>query len=458
MVTAFVFPATEAGADLHSLRRRLLVSATLLLVLFFGVLGFVLIKEFKETVFDNVQDALRNQILLLMADIELVDGQVEMPVRVAEPRLSQSDSSLYAEVRQQQVAWRSDSLLEQSLPTLTHIQGEFLFTDASSDESGLLHMTFGATWETEQGDMPFSVHVAEVAQPHIKRVQRYERAMWLWLAALGGALILLLWTVLAWALNPLAKVTTQVSEIEQGQRRRFDEDFPLEVSQLTQNLNQLLGFEEKRIERHKEVLGNLAHSLKTPIAVLSGLRYARETKDQVDPQLETMRNIIEYQLQSASAVGRRRFAKPIEVIAPTKQIISSLSKLHQSKNLRHEIVSPSDLQFFGDQGDWMELVGNLLDNAFKWASGEVSIDISPIPLENGQSNRHGVRIVVEDDGPGIDDQLKQRIIERGVRLDSQTPGHGLGLHIVKGIVEAYEGELAIEARTPSGTRFIVTLN
>ena len=117
--------------------------------------------------------------------------------------------------------------------------------------------------------------------------------------------------------------------------------------------------------------------------------------------------------------------------------------------------------FFGDEGDWMELVGNLIDNAFKWANSSVHITISNMTLEAHNSHRQGVQIEVDDDGPGIDSQLRKTIIERGVRLDSQTPGHGLGLHIVKGIIEAYQGDLALsdseQPQASHGTRFVVRL-
>ena len=445
---------------MYSLRRRLLCSAIGLIVVFFGVLGIVLTATFKDTVLSNSEDALRNQILLLMADIELEEDAIVMPSRVAEPRLSQADSSLYAQISRPKkgIVWRSDSLLEDDLQISQPDLGEFRFADRSDEKKSLLQMSFGVSWETEQGDVPFVIHVAELADSYLNRVRRYERALWIWLSALGGALVMLLLAVLAWVLKPLRKVSTQVGEIEQGQRQRFDEDYPLEVSQLTQNLNQLLSFEEQRITRHKEVLGNLAHSLKTPIAVMSGLDYDNVggNRVQVNDQLDTMRNIIEYQLQSASAVGRRRFAKPILIAEQSRQVLSSLSKLHKDKQLEFVSDIPSDLVFYGDKGDWMELLGNLLDNACKWAQSRVYVRLSALPLDDRQSSRAGIYLVVEDDGPGIDALVKKTVLERGVRLDSQTPGHGLGLHIVKGIVEAYEGDIEID-RLDQGTRFSVSL-
>ena len=106
----------------------------------------------------------------------------------------------------------------------------------------------------------------------------------------------------------------------------------------------------------------------------------------------------------------------------------------------------------------MEVAGNLLDNAFKWANKSVSVSIKNVANQNKESQRQAIRIVVKDDGAGIDDEVKQNVLQRGVRLDSQTPGHGLGLHIVKGIVQAYEGELSVTDNPPSGTCFDVVLN
>jgi len=431
-------------------------------------MGFALNRAFENSVLSNAEDALRNQILLMIANIDVIEGEIVVPPLLPEPRLSQADSNLYAQIsvldesKNQVVQWRSRSLLEEQLPVLASSLGKFEFYPIVKwlDNPQVYSMTLGVEWETEQGDFPFSVQVSEHSQSYLKRLARYQRQVGVSLLILGGSLIALLLVLLGWALKPLNRVTTQVSEIEEGKRQRFDEDYPLEVSRLTQNLNQLLNYEEQRIDRQKEVLGNLAHSLKTPIAILSGLNYDAENAQETERQLSSMQTIIDYQLQSASAVGRRRFARPIEIRAATQQIINSLNKLHQEKNLKVSIDIDDVVQFFGDHGDWMELAGNLLDNAFKWADSKVSVSaINIAPSNSTGSHRLAVKLTVEDDGQGIDADLKATILQRGVRLDSQTPGHGLGLHIVKGIVEAYQGELSIEdVELGKGTRFVVIMN
>ncbi len=461
---------------MYSLRRRLLISSALLLLVFLGVMGFGLNREFKRSVLSSAEDTLRTQVLLLMSGIEVVEGQVLPPPVLSEPRLQQPDSDLFAQLSvlpgtvnpvqqdQTRAIWRSPSLLDRSLPHADSRFGVFDFT-ASQAWSGLSInvMTLAVEWETDTGNVPFVIQVSESDKQYKRRLARYQRQVGVWLIFFGGALIVLLLGMLGWSLKPLERVRRQVNEIEEGTRKRFDEDYPTEVSRLTQNLNQLLNFEEQRIERHKEVLGNLAHSLKTPIAVLKGLKYDTQTHVEASEQLATMQTIIDYQLQSASAVGRRRFAKALDVSDITEQVVRSLEKLHLEKRLEVSLNIQTSTVFYGDQGDWMEVIGNLCDNAFKWSESELSINIEnldrTLEKKTGASKKTSIKIEVQDDGPGIDDALKHTILQRGVRLDSQTPGHGLGMHIVKGIVQAYEGELQIERSDfSSGTKFTVILN
>jgi two-component system sensor histidine kinase PhoQ len=429
------------------------------LLVFLGLMGFGLNKAFEQSVLSNAEDALKNQVLLLMANVDVIDGQIVVPTVLSEARLSQADSNLFAQITtpSKGVVWQSESLLGASLPQLRSDMGQYNFSDSLAwpSHQAVFVVSFGVEWETEQGDLPFTVQLAEYKTIYLKRLSRYQRQLAIWLGVLGVVLVVLLLALLSWALKPLVRVTKQVGEIEQGARQRFDEDYPTEVAILTQNLNQLLNFEQQRINRQKDVLGNLAHSLKTPIAVLSGLSYSDENQSDARQQLSAMQNIIDYQLQSASAVGRRRFSKPIEIRDSTQQIINSLSKLYPDKNISVSFEVAADVVFHGDQGDWMELAGNLLDNAFKWATSKVTITVINTPQG---SHRLAIRLEVADDGAGIDQPLKATISQRGVRLDSQTPGHGLGLHIVKGIVEAYNGELSIEDNVPCGTRFVAVLN
>ena len=422
-------------------------------------MGIGLNNAFKQSVLTNAEDALQNQIVLLMTNIDVINGNIEVAKIVSEARLTQVDSDLYAQIQSSdgEVVWRSPSLFDTSLPNSESTLGEFKFIEKVDwpDKPKIYLMSFGVEWESDQGDIPFTVTVGEHTKKYQLSLIKYQRQIGFLLVILGLSLLTLLLLLLSWALKPLVKVTKQVEEIEQGKRLRFDEDYPFEVSRLTQNLNQLLNFEDKRINRQKEVLGNLAHSLKTPLAVLTGLKHSSDVDHDVQTQLRSMQNIIDYQLQSASAIGARQFAKPISVLEPTQKIINSLSKIHADKIISVEINIRDTTSFYGDEGDWMELVGNLLDNAFKWAKSQIEISVSN--LDNG-TNRQSTVIKIVDDGIGINDELKTKILERGVRLDSKTPGHGLGLHIVNGIVDAYQGNMDISKVAEQGTKFTIQLN
>ena len=442
----------------QSLRTRLLISAALLMVVFLGIMGIGLNKAFERSVLSNAEESLRNQILLLMSNIDVVDNRLSIVNDLLEPRLLQPDSDLFAQIirPEEGVVWRSPSLLEGEMPEVVGALGEFYFASEFvwQGQPASYATALNVEWETDQGDFPFTIQVSERRANYNQRVENYGQQILTWLSVMGASLLVLLLLLFGWALKPLKRVTQQVSEIEQGQRQRFDEDYPKEVSRLTQNLNQLLNVEENRIIRQKEVLGNLAHSLKTPIAVLKGIKYADINKKDVETELGTIQNIIDYQLQTASTVGRRRFAKPVLIKPLTDKILHSLNKLYADKALTVEVDIEPTACFYGDEGDWMELCGNLLENAFKWTSSKVSITV--VNKDQG-SSRKAIEIKISDDGPGIDEQAKKLILERGVRLDSQTPGHGLGLSIVKGIVDAYNGEIMVADNQPQGTVFKVEL-
>lgn len=441
-----------------------------MVVIFLGLMGAALNRAFEESVVDNAKNALRNQILLLISSIEVDQGNVMPPIGVSEPRLLQPDSDLFAQIEvpsaqpsQEEsvdsiIVWRSASLLDRDLPLNDGSMGEFKFLSNQQWNGERINlMTLAVEWETESGMTPFMVRVGESNQTYIKRLARYKNQVLVWLSLFGGALIVLLLGMLGWTLKPLERVRKQVADIEEGDRHRLDEDYPLEVTRLTKNLNKLLDYEEQRIDRQKEVLGNLAHSLKTPIAILKGFDFSPSVKSEVVEQLGSMENIINYQLQSASTVGRRHFSKAIKINEPTQKLVRSLQKLHSTKEIDVEIEIPKGTVFFGDEGDWMEVVGNLIENAFKWCEQRISITIINSEEVHG-SRRLPISVVVQDDGPGIDADSRDKILQRGVRLDSQTPGHGLGMHIVKGIVQAYDGSIDVsESDFGEGTKISITL-
>ena len=442
-----------------ALRTRLILLGCVLLFVLLSVVSIGISRAFHDSVMANAQDSLRNQVLLLLASMNVVNGEIEMPLVMPDPRLSQTNSSLFAQIRNDdnRVLWRSASLLDDEIVVDEPATSEITFhPQARLSGSQKIYVTdLKVEWETADGVVPFTVQVAELQRGYRQRLAEYNRQVLTLLASLGVLILAALALLFYWFLGPLNRIAEEVSEVESGKRREFNEDYPKELNQLTHNLNQLLEHEDRRIERHKEVLGNLAHSLKTPIAIMAGLKLDSESEGDARDQLEQMQAIIDYQLNSASTIGPRRFSRPIDVSAVSQKIIESLTKLHKSRALSVTTDIGEHVLFFGDEGDWHELLGNLLDNAFKWAHKGVWVTLEPVQGDDAQ--RPGLRLSVADDGPGLSAQDAERITERGVRLDTQTPGHGLGLNIVKGIVTAYGAELSLSTHAGAGTQWEILI-
>ncbi len=442
-----------------ALRTRLILLGCALLLTLLSVVSIGISRAFHESVLANAQDALRNQVLLLLASMNVVDGQIEMPSAMPDPRLSQLNSSLFAQIRGDDGAllWRSPSLLDDQI-VVSQVESNDMIFNPSARLSGaqpVYATSLRVAWETSDGVVPFTVQVAELQRDYRRRMAEYNRQVLTLLASLGVLILAALLLLFYWFLRPLNRIAEEVSEVEMGKRRSFNEDYPIELNQLTHNLNQLLEHEDRRIDRHKEVLGNLAHSLKTPIAILNGLTFAQDVETEAREQLKQMQAIIDYQLNAASSIGPRRFSRPIDISSISRRIVESIAKLHKARDVRLNVTLQEDVLFFGDEGDWHELLGNLVDNAFKWASTTVWVSLDRCPGADAQ--RPGLILSVADDGPGLSAVDAQRITERGVRLDMQKPGHGLGLHIVKSIVEAYGAELTLSTHSGQGTQWQIRM-
>jgi two-component system sensor histidine kinase PhoQ len=221
---------------------------------------------------------------------------------------------------------------------------------------------------------------------------------------------------------------------------------------LTENLNALLDNAESHLARYRNALGDLAHSLKTPLAVLRGALDTptpdEETKAAMREQIERMNRIVEYQLKRAAASGRSHLTPPVSVAEKTRQLVSALNKVYADKAIDCRAEIDPDLIFHGDEGDLLEILGNLADNAFKWSRRRVQLDAR-------RAGDGRLELRVDDDGPGIPAEVAERLLERGERADPSVPGHGLGLAIVNSIVRAYGGRLILESSPLGGAAIIV---
>ncbi len=288
----------------------------------------------------------------------------------------------------------------------------------------------------------------------------FRRALWGYLGAVGAVLLLFQVGVLRWSLRPLRRVIDELKRVQRGIATRMSERHPRELEPLTESINAFIESERENLERQRNILADLAHSLKTPLAVLrtrldSGAGDA-ELRAELSEQLRRMNDLVGYQLSRAASGGHKLFAAPLAIEPNAEEIVRGLEKVYASKGVLCEFEIEPDARFYGEKGDLQELLGNLLENAFKWARSRVLLTVR---IGASATNRRpGLMLMVEDDGPGIPEEKIALVLQRGVRGDERVQGHGIGLAIVQDIVRSYRGELQVgHSAELGGARFAVTL-
>ena len=444
-----------------SLNSRILVAAGLVLIAFLGTASFGIDRSFRDTTLTAVHERLKAQVFMLLGLANFDDPRAPpMPAVLPDALLSTTDSGHYAQVFEGEggLVWRSRSMLGFGVqPPPQRPLGEFHFEETlSSTDEALLCTSYSVEWETRGRDKPriYTLQACEGRAALELQVRGFQRSLWLWFSILTVLMLLIQTAILRWGLTPLRAVAIEVRAIETGRQTAITGEYPRELRSLTRNLNALIAGRDTHVQRYRNALGDLAHSLKTPLAVLrSALEAGRFDADSVRTLKEQVAQIddtVRYQLQRAATVGRNAFAPPVEVAPMIERIAGSLRKVYHERNLTIETSVDASARFFGDRGDLMEVVGNLADNACKWARSRVAVRALPLAIRPGQ-RRHALEVVVEDDGPGMPGDQVQQALKRGGRLDESAEGHGIGLSVVRDVVETgYGGLLSIES-TDEGT-------
>jgi two-component system sensor histidine kinase PhoQ len=441
-----------------------LFAATAVLAAFLGLTGVALDRAFQNSVLELSRERLEARIFLLLgaADVDR-RGRLDMPPALPESRLSSPGSGAYAAVRtvEGELLWQSESSLGIVIPyPRAGRPGVTAFGEviATSGET-VLAQSYPVAWELASGEERVLVFQAAESRAGVDaQIGVFRRALWTWLV--GAALLLLAAqaAVLLWGLSPLRRVAREIEEIEAGEREALAGDYPRELEGLTTNLNALIRSGHARLQRYRDSLSDLAHSLKTPLAVLRGSteEVPEQTREVIREQVDRMNQTIEYQLQRAAASGRSALATPVEVAPVAERIGRTLDKVYADKALAIDLDIDEGAVFVGDPGDLTELIGNLMDNACKWARQAVRLRVANVDGEGRSRGR--LQIAVEDDGPGIAEAQRARVLERGVRADSLVPGQGIGLAVVREMVEeVYGGRIEIADSGLGGALVRLTL-
>jgi len=446
----------------QSLHGRLLIISTLVLAGFLGAAGVALYQAFRDSAEAAMQQRLQDQVYALLgAADEDRQGRLLLPASFPDTRYSTPDSGLYAKVRgrQGELDWRSPSLTGRDWDFLRPQQpGDNRFHRQRDDGVELLVINAGIAWlDYEDREQLYTLAVAMDTAPLLREVERFRASLWAWLGGFAMVLLLAQGGILHWGLRPLRRVEGDLNEIEAGRADRLQGNYPKELRGLTGNLNSLIAGARANQLRYRNSLGDLAHSMKTPLAILrNAADEASEPspfRDQVGEQVERMDSIVQHQLRRAAAAGKRTLGKAIEVGPLVERLTRSLQKVYRDKAVAVDLDLAADLRFFGDEADLMEVLGNILENAFKYGRGRVRVVAESLP--SGSGPRPGLVLRIDDDGPGIELGQAEAVMQRGRRMDQQMPGQGIGLSVAREIVSVYDGEIRIERSELGGARVLI---
>ncbi len=411
--------------------------------------AFLLTDLYSRALDRDLTESLEFNISSLVAQTLETTAPAAPEIDLADTRFSRPTSGWYWQIRDQNggLINFSASLVGTVLPDLAES------FNASGTRSGLVFDDFGQRLRAVErrisldGFGPIAITVTGNYSDVEERVVAFRGQAIVVLAMVGLTLAGMSAMIARFALRPIERLREAVEAVREGDKPTVEGSFPQEISPLAEEVNELLRSNTQIIERARSQVGNLAHGLKTPLAVLRNEADINSgpLAEAVRVETENMNRIVATYLDKARLAARSSIVgKRTDTASVLERLGRVMGKLHAGHDVSIEVAE--DVPWFrGDESDFEEIVGNLLDNACKWAKTRVRLWAGR--PTRGKTN--AVRIVIEDDGPGLTASEAASVLRRGVRLDEKTPGSGLGLDIVKELVDVYSGELRLE-RSPLG--------
>lgn len=434
---------------MRSIQRRLSLGLAGALLLVGLILAQASLWVFDRGLRAYLEEDLRDEAQGLLAALVRGPAGLQLDERRLDPSFQRQFSGHYFRIDFSEQSWRSRSLWDREL---LKPDGPGMHAELGDGPQGQRLLVYRADYRRYGQNLTISV-----AQDYAPILQGFRRMQWLGLGMGGAALLLILiaqrYTVRR-ALKPLEQVRQQIAQLQQGQRSDLDAQVPEELEPLVAQINHLLAHTEETLKRSRNALGNLGHALKTPLAVLISLAGRDELaaypalRATLREQLEHIEQRLSRELGRARLAGEALPGARFDCAQELPGLFATLAMIHDH-GLNLEWKAPAGLIVQRDREDLLELLGNLLDNACKWADSRVQLEL----VEEGGM----LRIHVDDDGPGIEPQRREDVLGRGTRLDEQVAGHGLGLGIVRDIVEAWGGSIALQDSPLGGLRVLLEL-
>ena len=441
----------SSGGGGGSLRLRLLAGTLAWMLLTIAAAGWGLRALFQQHITQQLQAQLVVQLDHLSAAIDWsADGRLVVPPLAADPRLSQPLSGLYWQIDrlggQPQVAvQRSRSLWDQVLalpaPPVQYPAAGYHVLQLHDVQGHELLAVARPLQLPDDAAPPLRLVVAGDKALLAEPLQRFTRLLLVALGMLGAGLALAVALQLYLALRPLHYLRQRLAQVRSGQAAQLEGSFPRELQPLVAEFNHVLLENGYMVQRARTQAGNLAHAVHTPLSILANAaaQEGSPLAQLVCEQVAAARRQVDYHLARARAAAVRATGLATPVLAPLAAIVRTMARLHAGRGVDFELVQPEQpaqaeaLAFRGDEQDLYELLGNLIDNAGKSARSQVRVAV--------QREGEQLCFTIDDDGPGIPHEQRQRMFERGVQLDERRPGAGLGLDIVHTLTETYGGSV-----------------
>ena len=434
---------------MRSIQRHLSLGLISVMVVVGVVLAQTSLWLFEAGLQRYLEAGLRNDSENLLVALVRGPNGVQLDEQRLAPAYQRPFSGHYFRIDFADIHWRSRSLWDQELPRLpaAGLKGN-LQLGPEGQQLLVLRSDY------KRFGQLISISVAQDYTP-VRESFRLMRQIGLVLGVAALLLVLILQRVtVRRALRPLEVARNQIAQLQQGQRSQLDTQVPQELEPLVAQINHLLAHTEDSLKRSRNALGNLGHALKTPLSVLLSAASSKALKDQprlrtlLREQLEQVQQRLDRELNRARLAGDTLPGALFDCANELPGLLATLNMVHGDHlDLSHHAVP--GLQLPWDREDLLELLGNLLDNACKWADAQVRLSIGETP--------HSYLLAVEDDGPGIPEAQHDRVFSRGTRLDEQTDGHGLGLGIVRDIVEVWGGVLQLQESQLGGLKVLIEL-
>lgn len=443
-----------------SLTRRLLLAAGLWTLVGLGIGGFFLTSVFSDYVESSFDERLVSTIDSMVGASEMApEGYVRFLRPLSDQKFVQPYSGLYWQVSNpDQEPFRSRSLWDQELAVDYRTPAFVMrFRAAAGPDGQSIRIAERDIQPPGSASLFRYMAAADVSEMEAE-IGRFNKIVTWSLGALGAGLLLAMILQVTFGLYPLNRLRRGLADVRAGRTRRLNPNVPSEIEPLVKEVNAVLDFNDRLVERARTHVGNLAHALKTPLSVIAN-ELDRAEKSKLNlllaKQTQLISDQVEHHLTRARAMARGSLPGIRTEVGPAvRDLVRTLERITKDKNIEFVIDVPEDLYALIEREDLDGLLGNLLENATKWCRRKIRVSASDLGIKAGQA---WLCVDIEDDGPGVAASALEALFERGRRLDESMPGSGLGLSIVRDITEMCGGEVKLARAGLGGLKVSLVL-